>query len=620
MFVLGHLETGRAEPLDSPKKWRILVDKTFMHLNNELPLRKKQVHDIAEAGFNVIVPRRGGSDIDFLEKCARWAEEEGVAFMPWMRGTLPSEDGPEMVWGDGKTTPICSPTSDRLWNWLTRRVTSYARLGRRVDSVIGVFLDYEIYSQPKSGNAYSLSYDGKTIEEFAREQGIDPPSLRPSKRREWLRDRGLHEEFSAFQVKRWRIRCRRLRAKVDKIHPEFRFCVYPAPGTPFIKKAICQEWATDQAPLILADHSAYGRRGTIPHKLALEANRRVFARNDRSVVLENFPHDYIGGIDPKVEGADPEFSGKNALMQAQVADGYWVFYEGPTQPSWQDRVPYFTPGPADHEAYMKWFTWANRRIDSGDMDAWKEPRQTRDRVGRPAQSPGLSTLRETGADWTEPALREAATRLRGSGAYYIRGRSGHRIRLFMHGHQLGDYEDIPGYLLYAPGGEMIKQGKIPLGKRVTAAFTPEEDGLYQLITYSRQNCASVRPDASHWVMVPAGFPESPTSLSICQFAPRLYFYVREGTATFTVEARSPRSNAERAAVQVLDPMGRTVADGESKRTVRLPISVAEGQDGKVWSLAIEEPRKGILEDVDLRLEGVPPLLAESPDALLVPGE
>ena len=32
-----------------------------------------------------------------------------------------------------------------------------------------------------------------------------------------------------------------------------------------------------------------------------------------------------GGIDPAVRGADPEFSGKNAVAISEVTDGYWIF-------------------------------------------------------------------------------------------------------------------------------------------------------------------------------------------------------------------------------------------------------------------------------------------------------
>ncbi len=606
---------------EKPEKLRILVDKTFMHLNEDKPLTEAQVGEIAAAGFNVVVPRRGASDLDFLERCATWADDHGIAFMPWMRGTLASDGGPEMVWADGRVTPICSPTSDRLWDWLTRRITAYARLSTRVDSVMGVFLDYEIYAQPKGGNAYSLSYDRRTLQRFAEAKGIDPPSLEPAARRRWLKEQGLHEAFATFQVSRWRKRCRRLRKKVDRINPAFRFCVYPADNpTPFIKQAIHREWATERAPLILAGHSGYGRRGAVPHDLALEANRRVLRRHMRAAAARDFPHAYIGGIDPKVEGADPEFSGKNALMQTQVADGYWVFYEGPTQPAWQDRVPYFTPGPEDHEAYMKWFAWANDRIEAGDLDAWKEPRQTVDRVARPASSPSLRALDADGASWTDAALEKPGTRLRGSGAYYIRGRDGEPVRLRMRGHRLGDYRDVPAYAVHGPDGTTVKKGRLKLGETVRAAFTPKKDGIYQLITHSRRNAASVRVDAAHWVMAPPGYPDRPRAISICQFARRLYFHVPTGTSGFTVVARAPEGSGERAAAKVLDPEGRKVAAGESKRTVRLEISVPTPHRGAAWSVVLQDPKKGgIFEDVDLRLEGVPPLLAEAPEALLVPG-
>ncbi|MBT6147833.1 MAG: hypothetical protein HOH74_20515, partial [Gemmatimonadetes bacterium] len=47
---------------------------------------------------------------------------------------------------------------------------------------------------------------------------------------------------------------------------------------------------------------------------------------------------------------------------------YWVFYEGPTYEG-------------THRQYFDWFTRANQAIEAGNLDFWREPRETPDTFG-----------------------------------------------------------------------------------------------------------------------------------------------------------------------------------------------------------------------------------------------
>ena len=55
-------------------------------------------------------------------------------------------------------------------------------------------------------------------------------------------------------------------------------------------------------------------------------------------------------------------------MIADVSDGYWIFYEGPTY------------GKPDHEAYWHWFSRANHAIADGQFAFQHEPRETPDPI------------------------------------------------------------------------------------------------------------------------------------------------------------------------------------------------------------------------------------------------
>ena len=364
----------RAE-LGKSVKLRILVDKV-MQPEAGWHTEEWMVAEAAAAGFNVWSPRLGNDDLDEVRHVTEWCRAHDIFHIPWMRGTLTAPDGPEadgkrVVWASGSEQPLWSPNSDELWNWMTGRILAYAHMAAADNTLIGVFLDYENYATGiGGGNLYDLSYDDLILGAFARGRGIDLPDLELAARKPWLEAQGLLEDFSEYQIGHWRQRCLRLRQAVRAVAPDFQFCIYPAPGTLFMTAATYQEWATEEAPLILADASIYGRPGTwAGHAEALQVNHDKLAeRRAWALALPGGPYMYAGGLDPVVKGADPEFTGRNAVLSAATTDGYWVFYEGPTYNG-------------THRTYFDWFTRANAAIDAADWAFWQAPRETPDTFG-----------------------------------------------------------------------------------------------------------------------------------------------------------------------------------------------------------------------------------------------
>ncbi len=351
-------------------KFKILVDKVMQPVAG-WHTEEWMVRECAEAGFNVYSPRRA-NDLDEVRQVTQWCQKYGILHLPWMRGTLSASlsdanaDGKRMVWESGLEDELWSPNSDEFWEWTNGLIIEYAKISAEMPALFGVFLDYENYALGPNG--YSLSYDDLIMSKFAQEKGIQLPELALDERADWLRAQGLHDEFEAFQIAHWRERCRTLREAVDAIDPTFQFCIYPAPGTLFMVEATYPEWATEQAPLILADAVTYGRSTLLPHAEALEANRNALLERQRFAEETGIPMFYTGGIDPAVKGADPEFCGRNAAMISEITDGYWIFYEGPEYTG-------------THPEYFKWFAAAHEAIDAGDWQwAW-QPRETPDTWG-----------------------------------------------------------------------------------------------------------------------------------------------------------------------------------------------------------------------------------------------
>jgi len=582
----GARGAGPAER-EAGAKLRILVDKV-MQPEAAWKTEEWMVREAADAGFNVYCPRRGHEDLDAVRQVTAWCERYGISHMPWMRGSLPAPEGPEadgrrVLWASGNEQPLWSPNSEELWRWITRYVTAYARISTESPGLVGVFLDFENYAPGKEGNLYSLSYDDFIMRRFARERGLALPELGPGERAEWLDREGLHDEFAAFQVNRWRERCRALRRAVDELNPAFQFCIYPAPGTPFMLDAAYPEWATDRAPLILADASTYGRPSPAAlHLRALELNRERLLERRQVPLRAGIPHQYIGGIDPVVAGADPEFCGKNAAMICEVTDGYWVFYEGPRY----DR---------DHPDYFRWFAWANGKIRQGRFEAWREPRQAPDvwSLGALKRLP-----RELGL--IPPKSRGAVTRyepawLRGEHVLLVCARAGEPVRVSLQNHPVGHYESPLVWVAQGPDGGNVASGLIPHGHAGVVEFMPAAEGIYRLGATSGP-CAFSVHSSNAPIAIWAG-----ERVRFIFKVERLFFNVPAGVERFSITVEG--SGAETVRLNVCAPTGERLASAQtSPHGGPAAVQVnAAGRAGQTWSLELVQADEGVLEDSSLRL-------------------
>jgi len=582
-------------------KLRILVDKVMQPVAN-WTTEEWMVRATAEAGFNVYCPRRGHDDPAAVWQVTLWCAQQGLYHMPWMRGSLAapkgtSADGKRLVWASGAEQPLWSPNSDEFWEWTTRHVVGYARIAAENDSMMGVFLDYENYtSGRKEGNLYFLSYDDVVLDKFAAAQGVHLPALGLSERRAWLEVRGLHEAFAAFQIRHWRSRCRQLREAVDRFSPSFQFCIYPAPGTPFIVEAVYPEWATEQAPLILADASVYGRPGRLAtHEEGLQGNREKLLTRMQVPRNAGIPFFYAGGIDPTVHGADPEFSGKNAVMISQATDGYWIFYEG---------VDYASP---EQKQYDGWFAWANRQIAAGRLEAWREPRQTPENwsldalVERGRRLP-VAPPTVTGKHAAYPVVR-----LRDDNLALLGCEAGRPVRVTLQHQPVARYADRMVWQLHDPDMKQIASGEIPYGGRKTIAFTPQRDGVYLLGAAAGYCAWSVR-EANVPVGLYAGIP-----LKTIYGAEQLFFRVPEGTRTFALAASG--TGRETIRLSVFGPDGKQVATAQTtpdRALAQLRVK-AGGGTGQTWSLRLGRADQGVLEDATIKLgPELPPVLSLIP--------
>ncbi len=587
-------------------KFRVLVDKV-LSASNKWVMTGKFVDEIRDAGFNVVVPRVGGTDLKRVERVAELARQRGVFYMAWMRGTLGTKTGTKLVWQNGAQQDLYSPNTDELWDWMTRLILGHARLSAKNPAIIGTFLDYENYAKGKRGNCYALSYDEKILAAFAKAKELALPKLAPAERHPWLVKNGHLSAFRAFQIDAWRRRCRELRRQIDAINPRFQLIVYPM-GTLMLNEAIYPEWGTQAAPLILADHITYHRPGQAPHAKALALNKRALEHRMRFAEGKNVPMLYTSGIDPIHEDADPEFCGRNAAMICDVCAGYWVFYEGPKYRE-------------DHPAYFEWFGRANRAVVAGNAAAfWKAPRTTPDPI-MAARDKLLNTY--CGAKvrpFTTDAMPAEATKA----AFTVRARdqeavfcvllkAGERLRGRLMTRRLGHYTSGSTMTLYGPGRGKLLEAQAEIDRPATFDHPVKQGGLHLMVVHTGANAARLVVENQHFCLV------GETKVCLLGVQPTAYMLPRSRARDMTLTLSSP-SPQETAMLTVFDPTGREAAKGDTvtTKTQRIKVPLTPEHAGKPWSLRIGRASKGAMEDVSLELgDGCGRFLATHPSRLLM---
>ena len=598
-------ESISRDELGREVKLTILVDKVMQPTEGWVT-KEWMVQEAARAGFNVFSPRKGYDRLDEVSQVAQWCRRSGIFHMPWMRGTLaaPAVDAPNaddargrrVVWPSGNEQPLWSVNSDEFWQWTTKYIIEYAKISAENEHLMGVFLDYENYAPGKEGNLYSLSYDDTILGKFAQAQGIELPRLANAERKKWLLDNELHDPFEQFQVDHWRERCRALREAVDEYAPKFQFCIYPAPGTPFMVQACYPEWSTDKAPVILADPYVYGRPSRfLPQKEALEANLRKLTKGLKTPTEAGIPFIYAGGIDPVVTGADPEFCGKNAVMISETTDGYWIFYEGPKY----DK---------DHPEYFKWFTWANGHIAASTFATWHEPRENPEDWSLDVFGDADRASRFVPPDITGEKVAYPAVRMRLDNLLFVACKAGEPVEIEMQNIPVGNYESLLVWDVRDAKLSKVASGTIENNQSGFVRFTPEIDGLY-LLGVSAGSCA--------YSVVGSNMPMGLFAAERASFihgADRLYFMVPQGVAQFELTVTG--AGVETVRLNVLDPEGVVAATGQTtpaQGTTAVKVSAGE-HAGKVWSLQITRADEGVLEDNWIKLDPqLPATLSFAPE-------
>ena len=216
---------------------------------------------------------------------------------------------------------------------------------------------------------------------------------------------------------------------------------------------------------------------------------------------------------------------------------------------------------------------------------------------------------------TQPyAARLSAARQRGPSDWLLWAQAGKPAAFTVLIRQVGKTvpKPVPVQVI-APSGKVTELPDTRGPGETAYTFQPTETGAYTLRCAPHAGTATVNA----------------SGLCVCLYAPRTslhllgttgeyFFWVPAGTKEFAVKVSGDNAG-ERVKATLRNPAGKTVAEADSifeaRQFVATPVNSAQGE---IWSLRLDKPTTGILEDFFVQLQGVPPVLAHAPEALLKP--
>jgi hypothetical protein len=252
-------------------------------------------------------------------------------------------------------------------------------------------------------------------------------------------------------------------------------------------------------------------------------------------------------------------------------------------------------------------------LDRKQIDAWFP-----DQIHQAIKPFDTSNVRYVPLDPTAtPAPNWKSTmRQRGRAAYRVFANAGERVALSALVQPVGNSEPSPvAVRLIVPSGEAKLLGRAAVGAESNVSFVADTTGDYQVECDAGVNTIQLN-STTHRVnqYAATGF------FHYFHTGGDAFFYVPAGVREFGVVVAGANA-AERVKAALCNPSGQIVSEQDSIAQARQLLgSRADASRGEVWSIRLSRPSSGVMEDYQIRLQGIPPVLASSPQALLKPAD
>ncbi|HEX2998735.1 MAG TPA: right-handed parallel beta-helix repeat-containing protein, partial [Armatimonadota bacterium] len=205
-------------------------------------------------------------------------------------------------------------------------------------------------------------------------------------------------------------------------------------------------------------------------------------------------------------------------------------------------------------------------------------------------------------------------RLRKAARYILYARQDERVRFTVRYLPVGRYSGTSKQLqVTAPSGKHVLQVELPFKQETPVEFSAPETGCYR---------SAADPGSNYLQLVgstqPLNLDEETEPVNFYATPCTLYFWVPRGTKEFGIGVWWD-GLAEGVKATVLDPAGKAVDTADNAAAAhQFDVKLPKPSTGEVWGIRLEKPSALTMEDYFVDLRGVPPLLATSPDTLLIP--
>ena len=224
----------------------------------------------------------------------------------------------------------------------------------------------------------------------------------------------------------------------------------------------------------------------------------------------------------------------------------------------------------------------------------------------------FSSYRPVAKRTTAPprALRNAF--LRGTHELLLYAEKGDNVEFSVNHKQLSDYQSkTMAVTALSPSGKEIKCPSVEFKTVGETGFNAPETGIYRMSLTAGSNIYSV-DSTSHPILING----EGRRIGLCTGAGKYYFWVPKGTEEFSIRviAQGPQ---EAVRARLLSPESEVVEDVDDI-TASHQFDVDQSRDtpGRAWGLELIRASISAMEDHEVDIMGIPPLLAGSKEGLL----
>ncbi len=217
-------------------------------------------------------------------------------------------------------------------------------------------------------------------------------------------------------------------------------------------------------------------------------------------------------------------------------------------------------------------------------------------------------------DASDEAFGFGFAKVRNFGSFLLWADEGDEVAFTVDYFQVGDYTGKPiAVVITGPSGEEVHRAEAAFKEESEVSFTAPETGVYSLLVNPTRNRLRITQTTHRLNLNGEG-----GSVRLIHGGGDYHFWVPEGTTEFAVRVCGEGAG-EAIRAMLISPDGEIVEEVDNTAAA-YQFEVEQPADtlGRVWVVRIAKPTAMPWEDHYIDLRGVPPILAPSREALLVP--